>query len=132
MCLLVVMTFLSSLHPFTCITYLFGNFFFWFCSIIFNFSPIELPANNICNFSSAALPSPKIKAFLNFDPKSFTLIYRVFQSRGKGFQPVTRQHVLNLCIFVCLASESQELKRFQPVTRQHNYTESMYACFPSL
>ena len=32
-------------------------------------------------------------------------IYRVFQGRSKGFQPVTRQHIPSPCLYVCLSSQ---------------------------
>ena len=47
--------------------------------------------------------------------------YRVLQGRNKGFQPQARQHILNLCMYVCLSSERQEMIRseiFPPILRK--------------
>ena len=35
--------------------------------------------------------------------------YSVFQRISKGFQPVTKQHIPSLCMYVCLSSEPQGL-----------------------
>ena len=41
--------------------------------------------------------------------KNIVLVYRVFHRRSKGFQPVTRQHIPSLYMYVCLSSEPQAL-----------------------